>query len=285
MKQSSGSNSRPKRSSQPNYSQPPNSQQTHDPSDSWQVHLPFQQAWPRQSQYPSNPFGQSTRQMGEALGALDGGTINVNVMLDRNISSQIASAVLAAHRSPRVSPVPRRSPGLGGSPVPRGSPALQGSPLGRTRSLRRTKSSDKLNQSNASRRLAAPPALVTTDSNNPYESTGFNRIDGASDAPDVAITPSRTAVTIPNGTGYTPAAKEFMPRSNDWSGKTATSAMNGTLPPYGVDTSPLDSGGASGSHGIQRQQGVSAGGPRPRHSSSSKPNAQRDRYSYPSGLV
>jgi hypothetical protein len=231
------------------------------------VHSPFQQGWPRQSQYPTNPFAQPTR------GALDGGTINVNIMLDRNISSEIASAVLAGHRTLRASPVPRRSP------VPRGSPALQGSPMGRTRSLRRTQSREGLNQSKASRRLTAAHAS-TTDSNNADESAGFINIDGVSDAPGVTITPSRTAATIPNGTSYTPATKDSTPRSNGWSGRTATSAMNDTFLPYGADISP-----PGGANGIERQQNVSASGPRPSHSSSSKNNGQRNRYSYPVGFV
>lgn len=125
----------------PQYPQYPSSQPTYYPpipeiGRIWQNSSPFQRGWPR-----GDPYG-GTSGNGNAET-----TVNVRVLLDSNFTSQIAAAALGG-------PIRHASPLLKAPPTDNTSPESNGARSQRTRSLRRTRSSERLN------RLSASPASL-----------------------------------------------------------------------------------------------------------------------------
>lgn len=126
--------------SQPNYYPPyPNTGRV------WPASSPFQRGWPRGEPYYGGPVGNDGNN-GES-------TINVRISLDSAIASNIVAATLG-------SPIRRPSPFLKAanntvnpdpSPLSKAPPS-NGTPTMRTKSLRRTKSRDRLDRLSSSPR-------------------------------------------------------------------------------------------------------------------------------------
>lgn len=251
----------------PEYPQYPSSQQPsyYPPipniGRAWETNNPFQQGWPRGDPYYSGPNNNS--QHPES-------TINIRVLLDNNFTSQMAAASLGAplrHASPFLKAPSTHNASLG-------SNGTNGSSSGRTRSLRRTRSSERLNRLSSS-----PFSFVDTEAlkDEHYQQAQPSDVNHISNTPNSVVSPREVNEMYEINNTPPPDSIRDPIIVNGHASTTPTTSPE-TLgyknPMNGVSKSTL-------SNGTQNTRAVSGSGHISRRASSQNQNGYNNRYSYP----
>jgi hypothetical protein len=215
----------------------------------WDTRSPFQPGWPRGDPY----YG------GNGSNNNDENTINIRVLLGSNFTSGSTNR----HDSPR----------LKAQNTLETSPTSSGVLSGRTRSLRRTRSSERLN------RLSSSPASSADQSTQPNDisktSNMPNDVSKTSTTPKGAP-PSReldaSAMYEINNTPPPDSIRDpYIVNGHNW--RTSSDISGYETPPHGVNESMTPP-----SNGMQPTRAVSGVS---RRSTSQNGNGYRNRFSYP----
>lgn len=254
----------------PGYPQYPSSQPIYYPPISsagraWETSSPFQRGWPRGDPFYGGPSGSS--------GSNTENTINVRILLDNNFASQIAATTLGV-------PMRHASPLLKGPPTQPSntSPQSNGRLPGRAKSLRRTRSSNRLNRLSSSPHSTGDTDPSKDDAHEPMQSADIEMTRKVSNGVDYSIESVTPATYEIN---HTPPPDSIRDPGivNGHSLKTSSRVLDYDEPPNGLHTTTPPS------NGLRDRRTALANGYMPRRSASLSQNGAQNRYSYPSASV